>query len=67
METQAKVNSKLYFKAIRKLLDNCMLAWITLIATVLYDRKFQILEFYMRGRDAEGQERMKTKFADMWR
>lgn len=67
METHAKVNSKQYFKAIRTLLDNHMLACITLTATMLYDRKFQMLEFYMRGRDAVGQERLKTKFADMWR
>ena len=40
---------------------------LLLIATVLYDRNFQILEFYMKGRDEAGQERMKIKFADMWR
>ena len=36
-------------------------------ATVLFDVNFQILQFYLRGKDDIGQARMKSKFADLWR
>ena len=46
----------------RYLINHCSFS-----ATVLYDTNFQILDFYLRGRDESSQERMKAKFADVWR
>ena len=45
--------------------------WLSVIpgmaATVLYEFNLQILEFYMKGKDEIGRERMKSKFSDVWK
>lgn len=40
---------------------------VTTAATVLYDTNYQILKFYLRGRQATVQERTKSKFSYLWR
>ena len=36
-------------------------------ATILFDVNFQILQFYLRGKDDLGRDRVKSKFADRWK
>ena len=65
METSVKVNNN-YLED-----SNVVMKFYSchhnLTATVIYDTNFQILQFFMDGKDDCSQQRTKDKFAQLWK